>query len=263
MMMKYDRLAVLICGELRSWARSSEYIFETVEAVSDNPVDYYFVTWNETRDFWWPEEKSINTRRPVLESEIVDKFAGKSLIGYRLIDQQTLPRYETTYYYVTYLTKIATTLKRRYEFDNMMCYDQIIEIRPDLFMPYLKNNISCDDFEYQSGLVFNRHGTPMIGDFYIRTNSFGNDVVGNRYYYCKSRDLYNFRSELAPPSKRLAQNHWVLYDFFQSRRLLPSKFPNETDGQIPIRPNFPDNLRNYSYNYLQSLDEQWIKSQWT
>jgi hypothetical protein len=252
---------------LRSCDQASQYIFETIEAAYSVPVDYFFATWDKTRDFWWPEEKSIKTSRPVTDHDITDKFNDRNLIGHRIIDQSLLPRQEITFYYQAHLAKVANILKRRHEQDNNFSYQQVIEIRPDIFMPYLPYRMECNSFEFQTGLMFfqdNNTRLPHSQDFYIRTNSFGNDVIANRVNHRKWVNFFKGHPRPAT-SEKFHANHWVLFDYFQQRRFGQVKsFENETQGQVPIRPNFPSNmnLRNYSSEYLKQLDREWIAYQW-
>jgi hypothetical protein len=267
---KIKKLAVLICGELRSWNRASDYIFAFAE---DNAlqVDYYFATWADTRDFWWPEEHSISSTRKVDPAEITSKFVDRNLINYKIINQAVLPRHDITFYYQSYLAKIANTLKRRHEFDNNFVYDQVMELRPDLYKPHSTTYnamVMCNEFEYLIGTIYDSDiiSFPQIGDFYNRANSFTNDVIGNRFYYTNSVKMSKFNNTLTYWPTQM-NNHWVLLDYLLARRLA-SMVDNSNrlseEISVVIRPNFPkDNLRNYSIEQLQEYTNEWIQWQWT
>ena len=266
---KINRLAVLLCGELRMWEQASTYIFDAMESRAEQ-VDYYFATWDKTRTFWWPEHSSEKTSRPVSADEITSKFVDRNLINYKLINQETaLPRFGITMYYQSYLAKIANTCKRRYELDNNFVYDQVVELRPDIFIKNKQTHEqirSYTDFEYAAGLVYldNTISFPQITDFYSRLNSITNDVIANRHYYRKSVKLDNAMHTLTHWPTRM-NNHWVLLDYIYARRLISVGALAELGSQIIIRPNFPkDDLNNYSESELhERFTTPWLNWQWT
>lgn len=267
-MSKNNRLAVLLVGDLRLWKRAAPYIFEFAEGLS-NSVDYYFATWSKTRDYWWPEEKSINSIRDVTEREISEPFGDRNLIDIKIIDQaKAIPRQHLTIYYQSFLAKLANLAKNRYEFENGFVYDNVIEIRPDLYVSYERLLQPEDrlpgEFEYIAGpeYINNTFPYPQINDFYSRSSSFGNDVIANRFF----RQCFMYSGKLNPnhtPSG--PNNHWVLLDYLYARRMSGRAFGHyETDGQIPIRPNFPEcDLNNVSLDDIKEWDMEWIKWQWS
>lgn len=254
--MKFNRLAVLLCGDFRAWPRASEYLFDYFDCLSDN-IDYYFVTWNKTRDYWWPEHKSKTTERAVTEQDITEKFKSKNLAGFQLIDQSVLPRFNLTFYYQSYLALHANQLKQACETANNFVYDQVIEIRPDLYIRHediLTELLPCSDNEYVAGIPFfnNDLQLPQINDFYSRTSSKGNDIISQRFYY---------RMEENPSTQ--INNHWLLLDYLNHTGMRAHQQFVTLGDSIPIRPNFPtDNLNNYSMTELKSLDKEWIAYQW-
>jgi hypothetical protein len=254
---KIDRLAVLLSGDFRHWPRAAEYIFEFAENKA-NRVDYYFATWTTTRDYWYPQPTSILTKRSVTDSDITDKFTNRNLIAYKLVEQ--LPEYPTSNYYQSYLGNIASILKRRHELDNNFVYDQVIEIRPDLYIRDESTPIKLTDFEclvdiQYAGKVQNIH-FPQATDFYYQANSFGSDVMANRFYYQKSIEAAKIQKFAHWPM--IMHNHWILVDFIYARRM-QNIYQQHPITQIAIRPNFPqDDLRNYTYQELFDIEAEFL-----
>ena len=254
--MKFNRLAVLLCGDFRAWPRASEYLFKYFEPLSDN-IDYYFTTWSTTRDYWWPEHKSKTTEREVTKEQLIEKFAGKNLIDYRIIDQSVLPRYNLTFYYQSYLALHANLMKCRNEFENNFRYDQVIEIRPDLYIRHrdIENElIPCSDSEYVVGELFYNSDLKLdqVNDFYSRSSSAGNNLISQRF---------NHRNNENPDTS--INNHWLVLEYLNKVGLTANTQCSNLGDSIPIRPNFPqDDLNNYSMDYLKQLDKEWIAYQW-
>lgn len=255
--MKFNRLAVLLCGDFRAWPRASEYLFNYFEPLSDN-IDYYFATWSTTRDYWWPEHKSVTTERTVTQEQLIEKFVNRSLIDFSIIDQSVLPRYNLTFYYQAYLAKHANILKCRYETEHSFRYDQVIEIRPDLYIRHrdIHNELTpCNNQEYIVGEPFYNSELKLqqVNDFYSRTSSLGNDIISERFYH---RNNENPNTDI--------NNHWLVLEYLNKIGFVPNNLCPNLGDSIPIRPNFPaDNLDNYSMEHLKQLDKEWITYQWT
>lgn len=253
--MKFNRLAVLLCGDFRAWPRASEYLFDYFEPLSDN-IDYYFATWSTTRDYWWPEHKSKTTERLVTEEQLTEKFVNKNLIGYTIVDQSVLPRYNLTFYYQSYLALQANKLKCQHESENNFVYDQVFEIRPDLYIRHrdIVNELTpCTDNEYIVGEPFYNTDLQLeqINDFCSRSSSIGNNIISNRFFHRNNEN----------PDARI-NNHWLLLEYLKAN-LIPNKHCTNLGDSIPIRPNFPrDNLDNYTMDELKQYDREWIAYQW-
>jgi hypothetical protein len=268
---KLNRVAVLLAGDFRSWPRAAEYIFAFAERQAIT-VDYYFATWTTTQDFWYTTNISATKKRLVTKYNITCEFAkhNKNLINFQLVNQIKQPNTITkctdvTFYYQTYLAKLAGLMKRRYELDNNFVYDQVFEMRPDLYIyDEVNSPLKLADFEWSGKLsydTFRHHETqwpvaPTAQDLYYQANSFGNDVLAERYYYRKSIEYTrvcndNYRQIT------FSNNHWVLFDYSYLRRLQPVALTHP-NIQLPIRSNFPqDDLRNYSQPQLQEYIDQY------
>ncbi len=269
-MLKVNKLAVLIAGDFRFWPKAAEYIFDFADGKADH-VDYYFATWNTTRDFWYPTSKSKNSLRSVTEKDITEKFqqANKNLIDFKLLDLITLPG--TSFYYQAYLGYAAALLKRRYELDNKFIYDQVIELRPDLFIAG-SNEDQFKDFEIRlhvthrplSHAGFTRH-FPVAHDLWYQTNSFTNDIMSLRYFYDKAKKTYTFPKSGYKHWPCIIDNHWMLFDYVYLRRLIPLFFVYENREpikDIPIRSNFPEeDLRTVPLEKLQQLEQDFLNAQ--
>jgi hypothetical protein len=256
------RVAVIIAGQLREWHRSAEPMFKYFSSQSDN-VDYYFATWYVTRDYWWPEHISERTERPVLYTEITDVFAqhNQRLIDFQIVE--SIPRENITYYYQGYLTKLANIAKRKYELENNFVYDQVVVIRPDLYISYKKHQWAlCNDYEYNIGPMYNDHnGVLSIEDFYFRSNSWTNDILSARNLIrADQKSQFIFSSEM--DHSLLPCNHQTLSEWLLRRNLLYK--PNDDyDFCFIIRPNFPKDLSTLSIAQAQQLDSEYIAYQWT
>lgn len=222
-------------------------------------VDYFFATWNTTRDYWYPQSFSLKTQRPVTPAEVEQIFlsTGRNLAGYQLLTQ--IPEYPTSNYYQSYLAKIANILKRRYEFTNNFIYDQVFEIRPDLLIVDKNkviekiSNFEClIDIQYEHDIHF-----PQAMDFYLQNNSFGNDVMSDRFYYQKSLEVatkfeYNHW-------EAVMHNHWILVDYLYARRM-QHRVRTGNVFQIVIRTNFPPgDLTEYPEFELEGLCNEYLE----
>lgn len=233
---KVQRLAVLLCGDLRTWVDTHQGIFRYCEQWSDK-VDYYFATWNTTRDIWIPPQQTRDTLRAVSSYEIVKCFQGRNLIDLQVIDLAKFRETTVTYYFQAYLSKIANIAKRRYELDNDFVYDQVIELRPDLNITFADKQgqelemSDCDNFEYKISHV--HYGddvkTPHLTDFYYRGNSLTNDILSNRYWY--ELDKMQFHQAHYGIS---TNNHWLLYSYICTRRLVDNKLMTDPGGQYTL-----------------------------
>jgi hypothetical protein len=252
------KLAVLLCGDLRMWQKAHTSIFRHLETISAD-IDYYFVTWTTTQDFWYPDPPP--NPRSVLETEITSKFVNRNLIDYRLIDQNSVvPPNIISFYYVGYLSKIANILKRQHELSTGTIYDQVIELRPDLYFSLGNYQLGpkINNFEVGVASLFYTGKIPAIQDFYFVTNSFTNDILGNRHTYKKETrrgwDLFNRRNH-TQGLLFITDNHWVYLDYINRRRMVIKKL-QWPESHI-VRPNFPDNLDNISREDIIKLVEEW------
>jgi hypothetical protein len=243
-MSNLGKLAVLVCGEFRTWSRASKYIFDYADSLSSD-VDYYFASW----------ETSLGNR--ITDENITEEFIkyNKNLIKYQIV--QSIDWQHSSYYYQSYLAKLADIMKRRYEIDNNIIYDQVIEIRPDLYIERgTSSAIKLGDFECL--LYIENNGTvefPGATDLCYQSSSFGSDVITNRYYYQKSKIMDHIREykhwELP------FHNHQILSDYLYARRMKIIDTSRPTT-QIVIRPTFPDgDLREYDINHLVKYDKEY------
>jgi len=238
---KEKRLAVLLCGDLRTWSQTYENIFKYAKMWGEQ-IDYYFATWNSTQDIWIPiagKNIHIDSKRPVTEQEIVDKFYGRNLIDYKILDLIKFSDKTVTFYYQAYLAKVANIAKRRYELDNKFVYDQVIEIRPDLGFVFEQKQKQeecmqhCEDFEYKISHTFYGDNKsiklPHLTDFYYRSNSLTNDILGNRYWFGRAEMEYN-QTQYSINTN----NHWLLLSYVYTRRLVDNHLMNDPGSQYTL-----------------------------
>jgi hypothetical protein len=263
-----SKSAVLLCGDFRCWPKASGYIFNFVERYFDT-VDYYFVTWTTTRDYRLPELDSIDSERAVTDRDVTDKFLGRNLINYKLVDINTVPKYHTNFFYQAHLGKIGNILKRRHELINDFIYDQVIELRPDVYIPIVHDSITtCRDLEYSTAPMYYAHGTtrPSMPDLYFRTNSFTNDILSTRNYHNKLSEVGKFLdvNRFTPGYETMPGTydvHWILLDFLYNRRMFEqSDRKYEANLATVIRPNFPDNLDEYTVEQIREFSHEWARS---
>lgn len=249
---------MLLSGDFRLWPRASEYIFDFAEHLA-HEVDYYFATWTTTRDYWYPQPKSKLTERAVTENDVTEKFLGRNLVAYKLVEQ--IPEYPTSNYYQSYLGNIANILKRKHELANNFVYDQVIEMRPDLLIvdnaePIIFKNFEClVHIMYEGNIHF-----PQAMDFYYQANSFSSDVMSSRFYYQKSIEATKFQYDQYTHWPLPMHNHWALVDFIYARRMQHINNQSST-VQIAIRPNFPqDDLRKYTFEELFDIQVEYLNN---
>lgn len=242
-MLKLGKIAVLLCGEFRTCAKASEYIFKYMDQLSED-IDYYFATWDVTQG------------QPVTVLDITNEFVkyDKNLINYQIV--KPIDWQHSTYYYQSYLAKLVSILKRRYELDNNIVYDQVIEIRPDLYITKERDAVRLNDFECL--IYVENNGSiefPGATDLSYQTNSFGNDILSNRFYYQKSKTLNhinNFKHWPLP-----LHNHQILADYIFARRIKTIGIDRPT-VEIVIRPNFPEgDLDKANYDELLTLEKEY------
>lgn len=262
--MESNRIAVLITGEVRTWQKASKYLFDYIESLYSCEIHYYFVTWTLTNQFKQVGDDFEKKVCYVNENDIRQTFENKTLVAVKTIEERNIPQRLNEprgFYYKAFLTKIANVLKKRYELNNNFIYDQVIEIRPDLFKPKreVKNIPTCRDFEFMLGVEFIENNCPLYQDFYFRTNSYGDDVVSNRYYHKNVQKNY-FTPELQTQNlgSLFFNTHWILYDYLKDRRML---FVEDTQVEahdfLLLRPNLPDDLENYTFHKLNEYVLQW------
>lgn len=261
------RVAVVITGELRSWTVANKYIFEFFDRFS-TPVDYYFVTWNESSEYWFNTKGETTL---VNEQSIRASFNGRNLIQLKIEDVLPNRRNTSIFLLKAHLSKIANTLKRRYEFDNTFVYNHVIEIRPDIFItPAHLEKIPCKDFEIIIDEIFYdfylQNNVPLLPDLYFRTTSMGHDIMSTRNTYGRFNDLDKLsdlrrRGFEFDPILSSRDVHFMLYDFVSQHRILPVyKVKNEVADIMVIRPNVPNRTESYTLKEIKHYYNEYLKS---
>jgi hypothetical protein len=226
---KFNRLAVLLCGQYREWPRASKYIFEYFDALSDN-IDYYFITWStdSKKNAQCPTYIQYLFNREISKDDIIPFFDNKNLINCEIINPVSAEISGlNTFYKQSYLGLVANQYKRTHEKKNGFIYDQVFELRPDLYISHLyadydnqdayiaasdKTRIPCLDDEFRAGEFWYEEGSgrPALGDYIIQSSSAGNDISARRFFHnmppCENRN-YHWDYENA---------HYMLADFFIS-----------------------------------------------
>lgn len=202
-------LAVLLIGQYRSWPTVSKYILNFFKYRAEN-VDYFFVTW----DVDW-KGNAVN------EQEILKHFVNEPVTIKIVPDINE----SNTFYRAAYLAKQANLLKKRKELTQGFVYEQVVETRHDL---YIRRNSSswlpCYDYEYQIGSISARDTADKINplvitDIYLRSNSFTNDILSNRYVKSKLADTKYLDQFTVGSNIKFTDNHHLLADYLMENRL--------------------------------------------
>lgn len=264
-MSKIHRLAVLICGDFRTWKNAAPYIFRFCDSFSGS-VDYYFSTWSKTHE--WPDDLNGSKYKTVTDQDVLGPFNKKNLIDFKILDlPKQHEKFFNTFYYQAYLAKVANTLKNRYEFKNNFLYDYVIETRPDMYLGKgvtncLENIKQLGDFEYVNGVIFQIDSAyPQCSDVYYRASTFCNDVISNRFFRNGCNTIF-FKDPSQLEMFVCADNHWLLLEYLYSRKLISlPQLPNELDRHIPIRSHYIDfDFDNFSDAEIQTLQKNWINN---
>ena len=256
-MSKINRLAVLLIGEFRTWETCAESMFKHAQKKSLS-VDYYFVTWAVSG------QKHRRAKFQVTDEAVRSEFLkfDQNLVDYRILpvlDQD----YGSSFFNAAYLAKVANTLKRRHELAEKFVYDQVIEIRPDVFLSdtleesniQLAKEFECifDSVLFTSNDLQKIH-FPEANDLRYQTDSFTNDVMSNRFEYEKFSEYLKFdRYHRHWPHRMLC--HWLILDYIYHRRL-QSVVYHEDVGIVIIRPNVTKHdLSTKTIDELQELHD--------
>lgn len=244
--MKANKIAIILTGDFRTWEHAAENIFAYADA-QDATVDFFFSTWNSTKDSHWPEHKW--TPREVTDEMVTRKFVNHNLVAYKLSDP--LPIMATTYYYQCYLNKIGNILKRQNEIATGVPYDLVLETRPDIFLDGEGiDTLDLEDFQFTNAEWFNGN-LPLTNDFYMWTNSFTNDLLAGKYVSNPGADV-EVRNDLQ------YYNHWLHYKYHNSM-LLTCKIHKLQGG--PIRPNIVG--EKLTMPKVVEANTRWMNQLWT
>ena len=244
----YNRVAVLLIGELRTWKHSSKYIINTLNKIAEK-VDWYLVTWDI--------DESSGTPIHIVDEDVLLPFQKNNIkpINYKILP--TIGKQRTTFYNNAWLSKVANILKREVECSQEFIYDNVIECRVDLYLK--KNNTnwqSCHEFELIGPSTVNLNGVMGSADLYYRSGSYTNDILSNRYRSRTSKDHYTMVSQVY---QKFNDHHWVLNQYIKSKFL--DVLTVKDSLIVPFRDNFPTdkNLDDMSFNELDNLFQSFNK----
>lgn len=256
--MTCKRIAVILAGELRTWAMASKYIFKFYEGRAEQ-IDYYFVTWNVST--------GTGEAKTVTANDITASFDqhGVTLFKYEIVE--LIGRHRTTFYNHAWLVKMANILKRETERDEDFVYDQVIDTRPDIYLRKPSRDWQrVEDFFYVAGYPENnidQNGFLGIPDYYFRTSSYSNDIMAERYTFKRPTDHYH---TVGLSAEGYVNHHWTIVEFLTKRMMYPDRYNekfnahSDYDYFCAIRPNFPEDLDLDSastYGELEPLFKSW------
>lgn len=238
----YNRVAVLLIGELRTWKHSSKYIINALNNVAGN-VDWYLVTWDT--------DESSGESIHIVDADVLLPFQKNNIApaGYKILP--TIGKQRTTFYNNAWLSKVANILKREVECSEDFVYDNVIECRVDLYLKKNNKNLqSCQEFELIGPSSVNLNGIIASTDLYCRTGSYTNDILSNRY---RSRTGKNHYTLVSQVYQKFNDHHWILNQYIKSK-LLDILYVSDF-VTIPFRDNFPTdtNLDNVPITDLNNL----------
>lgn len=252
------KLAVILVGEFRTWAKASKYLFNFFDQRADQ-VDYFFVTWNVSS-----QTGELTNIGP---QDIIAPFDNhnKNLVSFQILEP--IGRHRTTFYNQAYLAKVGNLLKKKHELANNFVYDQVVETRPDCYFRTTDTPWKlCKDFEFEADGYPRGWDSGMLGmtDVYIRTSSATNDILADRYYFRRNKD---FSAIVEAAHWEFNNQHWTLSDFMLHRKLSSLDY-SESKFNPPrlcadhrffccVRPNFPDDMDLDAENCLK-LDKLFI-----
>lgn len=257
MFKKFNKIAVLVCGELRQHWRAAPSHFEYFNHFSDT-VDYFLVTWDTTKDLQLSQTQTNQTVQ-VAESQITDVFKNQNLKELRIISKEEFEDSQikqsliskglmSNFYYRAYLAKTACELKNHHEKIYGKQYDLVAEIRPDLWMrsrlfyesaattplvpladwqiiapvPWLIYKIpnAAEDTNISTQV-------PAMDDLYFISNSKVNNILADRLNFLKHVRPYN--------------DHRLMHIYLELNNIYIVRDIYHTVTEV-IRPNVPTNF---------------------
>lgn len=258
MFKKFNKIAVLICGELRQHRRAAPFQFEYFKQFSDQ-VDYFLATWDTTKDFNLSFSPTDELHL-VTEDQIVDVFKGQNLKEIYIAKLQDATDYfqkektrilsvdHGSFFYRAWLAKKACELKQLEEKNSGAEYDLVAEIRPDLWVKSRWNDRTVTT-HYDSNkwkklqplgpladwqivtsscpFVVSPDPSILLDDLFFISNSKVNNILCNRLYFVDHE---------CP-----GHAHRLIYDYLDFHSLFA--FDNLYSGEREvIRPNVPENF---------------------
>ena len=238
----YNRVAVLLIGELRTWKHSSKYIINALNSIAEK-VDWYLVTWDT--------DESSGEPIHIVDEDVLLPFQENNIepTSYKILP--TIGNQRSTFYNNAWLSKVANILKREVECNEEFVYDNVIECRVDLYLK--KNNViwqPCHEFEIIGPTAGNLHGIMASADLYFRSGSYTNDILSNRY---RSRPAKNHYTVVSNVYQKFNDHHWVLNQYIKSKFL--DVLTLRDSLIVPFRDNFPTdkNLDNMPFKDIDNL----------
>jgi hypothetical protein len=210
LIMQYQKVAVLISGDLRYWDKAAKSIITLANSLGQQ-VDFFMAVWDHTINTSTTLDYNPNIQRKVTDSEIKNKFTDGQLKDYYLVPVAQTPSNSHTFYKQSYLNKVVNVLKNKHELLNDFVYDLIFEIRPDIFIfdqsvaiPTLAN------FEF-TNTIGPAHMNRLLAsgaDTYCFLDSITNDVMSAKYAFKKM----SINSGVGV-SQEFGYGHWIIAKF--------------------------------------------------
>lgn len=231
-----NRLAIIVVGELRTWERCAPYTLALFDKF-DWQIDYFFSSWTVNETNTGP--------RIVTEQDILTPFQNKNLnCVYSL--HEPIGTKVTTYYNKAYLSKMGNILKRQKEIDENFVYDQVIELRPDVYYrptnDFLKFKLRDSQVITDGSFFESNHKYPGTGDVYYRSTSLTNDIISNRYYHRKNNGHYSFLNDHAGYLEKFHNHHLVLADYLLENRLTVLPTRDIQEPHLAVRYDVPHDV---------------------
>jgi hypothetical protein len=169
-MKKLNRIAVFLCGHLRTWNYTKDNFFSAMDSFSDN-VDYYVAFWNTSHGYAYDVRKD---------------FADKNLIEYLVVDGHF--NYNSWNGHV-HLSNLLEPSKFKKELSSNVYphYDLVIETRPDVVIDIVgepnwpvDNELMVDcEVSYEQ----EESGFHGVSDLLFATSSRNHVIMNQRIKY--------------------------------------------------------------------------------
>lgn len=230
----HNKHAVFLRGHQRVWMYSNTNIFNAVQAIFGDNVDWYVAMWNSNSTDY---------------NKILKTFDGKNLMHLELLDQTDLPipanrrlkenleRPDDTntdmchpHWNLAFLDQVLNAKKCEYELKNGTIYDRVMFTRPDVaFIIEDLNPVVLEDFECagDSHGCFTHDYDVFMGDLFYICTSITADIMASRFL---NTSITNPVKQFITPAA-----HTFLAQYCQNNHLILKKY----EGVIPfiIRPN--------------------------
>lgn len=185
------KIAIVIRGQVRTWNFAKHSIFEALKPFEEaHDVVYFFVTWDKSYVPFHKGAKNVShlfenkEELSSIAADFSERVLGKFLVlNYDEVKAKSIKdlRLNEEYEYISFIRYAANLVKQNYEIENQLTFDEVIELRPDIFL-------LPQDYDQMLELALNNTHKPfsvslfgnlLISDIEVSRDKgpFVNDVV--------------------------------------------------------------------------------------